>query len=81
MGKKGRDARMNKWIFILGLGGLTTGYILFTWIFICAVLSGGRVPVDVNAYGEMNLEIVMNIILFPFVMLFLILVNKENKEG
>lgn len=62
---------MNRWTYLLGLTGLLAGYILFTYTFGMAVLNGGVVGVDVNHYGEMNFEIVIQLILLPFVVIFI----------
>ena len=61
---------MNKLILVLGLTGLLTGYITFTLIFFSAVFNGGEILVRVNHYNEMYIEIVMNLIFIPFVILF-----------
>ena len=71
---------MNKYIITLGLGGLVASYILFTAIFICTIFDGSCIVFS-NRFGEKWIEIVVQAILLPFVVLFVVNVIKEYEKG
>lgn len=66
---------------LIGLSSLVAGYIMFTAIFISAYMNDGGISVDINKYNEAGLELIIQIILAPFVLLFISMqVREERKE-
>jgi len=51
----------------IALTGLVSGFVMFAWIFISAIIDGGVVCVNVNKYHEMYLELAIILILSYFV--------------
>jgi len=61
-----------------GLGALVSGYIIYSYTFIVSALNGGSVTIYTNHYGEQTIELIVQLFLLPFVILFLISFFKEG---
>lgn len=66
---------MKELIKLIGLGGMITYSILHINVFLTAYLNGiegndYKVIVYINHYGEAHLELIMLIILIPFIIYF-----------
>lgn len=55
----------------LGIIGITSAYISFIYIFMAAYMNGGSIMVHINRYSEANVELILNLILLPFVSMFI----------
>ena len=57
-------------VSMIGFGGLVGGYAMWVWMFTYAYLNGGSTVLDINFRNEMHIELIMNLILLPCVVIY-----------
>lgn len=67
-------------IFASMLFGLA-GYLMFMLVWFAAFLNGGYIGVNINSIGEMQLELIMQIVITPIYITGLIYQWRSLKHG